>query len=257
MADLLLAADRGRLRVLTLNRPDQLNAMNDALYDAVAEALTAAETDPQVATVVLTGAGRAFCVGQDLGEMEQRPTYPPDERHGFAPFIEALEGFAKPLVAAVNGLGVGIGLTLLPYCDRVVIDPAARLRAPFVALGVTAEAGSSVLLPRLIGPANAADILLTGRWIEAAEAVALGLAHELSAPSEALAAALRYAEPFQALPVASLVATKSLLVAGRKDAGREARAREDAWFRILEGGPANREAVAAFRERRPPDFSQF
>ena len=245
------------MRVLTFNRARQLNAMNDPLYDAIADALTKAQGDARVAAVIVTGEGRAFCAGQDLGDMASRPKYPPGERHGFQPFIEALERFTKPLIAAVNGLGVGIGLTMLPYCDRIIMDEAARLRAPFVGLGVTAEAGSSVLLARMIGPSHAADVLLSGHWVHAPKALAIGLANEISPAGKSLEFALKYADAFQNAPVASLVATKSLLVEARLEVGRAARSREDVLFRQLEGGPANLEALAAFREKRAADFSKL
>jgi enoyl-CoA hydratase/carnithine racemase len=251
----LLSQDHGRVRVLTLNRPDQLNAMSDPLYDAITKALADAQADTAINAVILTGAGRAFCAGADLGQMANRPVYPKGERHGFQPFIEAVETFSKPLIAAVNGLGVGIGMTVLPYCDRVIMDERARVRTPFVALGVTAEAGSSVLLVSMIGPAAAADVLLTGRWVHAPEALVLGLAHEIAPSGDVVTVALRYAEAFQKAPVTSLVATKSLLMAGRLELGRAARKREDVLFGQLEGGPANKEALAAFREKREPDFS--
>ena len=231
--------------------------MNDPLYDAIAAALTNAQADPKIAAVIITGEGRAFCAGQDLGDMASRPAYPPGERHGFQPFIEEVERFSKPLIAAVNGLGVGIGLTILPYCDRVIMDEGARLRAPFVSLGVTAEAGSTVLLSRMIGPAHAADVLLTGKWVHAEESRTIGMAHEIAPAGKVLELALKYTDAFQNAPVASLVATKSLLVEARLEAGRAARGREDVLFRKLEGGPANLEALAAFREKRPPDFSKL
>jgi enoyl-CoA hydratase/carnithine racemase len=256
MTDTILkTADEGRVRILTLNRPAQLNSMNDALYDALAHALTLAAADPGVAVVILTGEGRAFCAGQDLAEMENRPTYPPGEVHGFTPFMDALDAFEKPLIAAVNGLGVGIGLTLLPYCDFVVMDEAARLRAPFVTLGVTAEAGSTLLLPALVGWSNAADILYTGRWIDAPTALQMGLVREVAPAGQVLDRARAIASQIAPNPVVSLVATKRLLCIARLDAARAARAREDAVFRGLEGGPANLEALAAFREKRPADFT--
>lgn len=245
------------MRVLTFNRPKQLNAMNDPLYDAIAEGLARAQADSKVAAVIITGEGRAFCAGQDLADMANRPKYPPGERHGFQPFIEAVESFSKPLIAAVNGLGVGIGLTILPYCDRVIMDEGARLRAPFVSLGVTAEAGSTVMLARMIGANHAADVLLTGRWVHADNAREIGLANEVAPAGKSLEQALKYADAFQNAPVTSLVATKSLLVAARLEAGKAARSREDALFRKLEGAPANLEALAAFREKRPPDFSKL
>ncbi len=230
--------------------------MNDLLYDAVAEGLVRAQADSKIAAVIITGEGRAFCAGQDLAELASRSKYPSGDRHGFQPFIEAVETFAKPLIAAVNGLGVGIGLTILPYCDRVIMDEGARLRAPFVSLGVTAEAGSTVLLARMIGANHAADVLLTGRWVHAGHAREIGLANEVAPAGKALEQALKYADAFQNAPVASLVATKSLLVEARLEAGRDARRREYVLFHQLEGAPANLEALAAFREKRQPDFSR-
>ncbi|MCZ6783923.1 MAG: enoyl-CoA hydratase/isomerase family protein, partial [Proteobacteria bacterium] len=143
--------DRERIRLLTLNRPKALNAFNDDLYDAVRDALADAAERDDVAVVVVTGTGRAFSAGQDLGEMERSRRHADGEPHGFTPFIEAVEAFPKPLIAAVNGIGVGIGLTLLPHCDLVLIAEGAKLRAPCVTLGVTAEAGSTALLPPRIG----------------------------------------------------------------------------------------------------------
>ncbi|MDX1649304.1 MAG: enoyl-CoA hydratase-related protein, partial [Myxococcota bacterium] len=205
----------------------------------------------------ITGAGRAFSAGQDLGEMARPPRHPPGERHGFGPFMDALESFPKPLLAAVNGIGVGIGLTLLPHCDLVLIAEGARLRAPFVRLGVTAEAGSSALLPARIGWQAAAHLLFTGAWMSAEEAVACGLAWRVCPPDALRHETLALAREIAAMPVPSLVATRSLLRDARLDAVRAARRREDERFAALAGGPANREALAAFRERREPDFTDL
>lgn len=249
--------DRARVRLLTLDRPEALNAFDDALYDAVRDALREAAERPDLACAVLTGAGRAFSAGQDLGEMARPPRHPRGERHGFVPFMEAVESFPKPLIAGVNGIGVGIGLTLLPHCDLVLIAEGARLRAPFVRLGVTAEAGSSLLLPERIGWQAAAHLLYTGAWLSAEEAVARGLAWKVCAPEALLDETLALAREIAAMPVASLVATKSLLLEARIEAVRAARARENGRFAALAGGPANREALAAFRERREPDFTKL
>lgn len=257
MAEVLETADEGRVRVLTFNRPDQLNAMNDALYEAVAAALDAASADAGVACVIVTGRGRAFCAGQDLAEMGEPPRHADGGQHGFRRFREALERFDKPLIAAVNGLAVGIGLTMLPYFDHVVIDETARLRAPFVSLGVTVEAGNSYLLPATIGWANAARLLFTACWVEAAEAREIGLAQEIAPAGTALAAARAFAAPIAAMPVAALVITKRLLLAARNDMVRAAHNREQIAFQELALGPAHREALAAFREKRPADFSSL
>jgi enoyl-CoA hydratase/carnithine racemase len=256
-ADILHTRQEGRVLELAFHRPDHLNAMNDALYDATALALQRANADSCVAVVILSGEGRAFCAGQDLGELAKRPTYAAGETHGFTPFMDALNTFSKPLAAAVNGLGVGIGLTMLPYCDFVAIDETARLRAPFVTLGVTAEAGSTLLLPARVGWSNAADILFSGRWIAATEAVAMGLATVTTPSGQTLLRAREWAEPIARNPVDSVVATKTLLLEARRQALLDARARETVAFARLEGGPANLEALAAFREKRKPDFSKL
>jgi enoyl-CoA hydratase/carnithine racemase len=251
----LRTEDHGRVRVLRFSREEVLNAFNDALYDAVGEALDAARADPEVACVVLTGTGRAFTAGQDLHELESPPRHTDGRPHGFVPFMDAVERFDKPLLAAVNGLAVGIGLTLLAHCDLVLVAEDARLRAPFVSLGVTTEAGSSLLLPARVGWQAAAELLYTACFIDAARAVEIGLAWRVCPSARLLEEALAVAGQIAAMPVASLVTTKRLLLAARADALRAARAREQVAFAALQGGPANREAIAAFRERRPPDFS--
>lgn len=129
--------DDKRVRTLTLNRPEALNAFNEALYDATAEALLAAAEDPEVAVVLLTGAGRGFSAGTDLAEMQARiidPDFTPG-KHGFIGLINALSAFPKPLICAVNGVGVGIGATILGYADLAFMSSTARLKCPFTSLG--------------------------------------------------------------------------------------------------------------------------
>ena len=247
----------GRVCLLTLNRPKALNAFNDDLYDALCIALDDAATSPDVAVVVLTGSGRAFSAGQDLAELENPRRHDDGLRHGFSPFIERVESFPKPLIAAVNGIGIGIGLTILPHCDLVLIAEDARVRAPFVSLGVTAEAGSTHLLPEAIGWQETAHLLYTASWLDAERAVESGLAWR-SFPSDSLLdSALEIATQMAAMPVASLVGTKKLLLDARLDAVRTARERENVTFGRLAGGPANREAIAAFKEKRDPDFTRL
>jgi len=254
---MLLIENRERVRLLTLDRPEALNAFDDDLYDAARAALVAAADDPEVAVVVITGAGRAFSAGQDLGELGNPRRHDDGERHGFAPFIETVEAFPKPLIAAVNGIGVGIGLTLLPHCDLVLISQTARLRAPFASLGVTVEAGNSFLLPATVGHRAAAHLLYTAAWLDAEQCVEIGLAWKSCPPERLLDQAMEVASEIAAMPIPSLVATKRLLVAARLDAVRAARARENEAFAKLVGGPANREAIAAFREKRKPDFTRL
>lgn len=249
--------DNGRVRLLTLTREEALNACNDDLYDAVRDALSDAAERSDIAAVVITGRGRGFCAGTDLGELENPRQHEDGKPHGFPSFIATVEAFPKPLIAAVNGIAVGIGVTMLPHCDVVLVGDSARLRAPFVSLGVTAEAGSTLLLPTVIGWQRTAELLYTSRWIDAATAREWGLASSRCSDEQLLPDALELAGEMAKMPVASLVATKKLLVEARLDAVRAARERENVAFAELLGGPANREALSAFRERREADFSNL
>ena len=146
--------DRGRVRLLTLNRPDALNAFSEALYDATAQALIDSAADPDVAVVVLTGTGRAFCAGTDLVEMGARnPGGGGVEPgvHGFAGMIDQMDSFPKPFICAINGLAIGVGATMLGFADLAFMSSEARLRCPFSSLGVAPEAASSYTFPLLLG----------------------------------------------------------------------------------------------------------
>jgi enoyl-CoA hydratase/carnithine racemase len=246
----------GRVRVLTLDRPDALNAFDTPLYNAVADALRDASADDEVRCVVVTGHGRAFSAGQDLGEMSRIDVSAGEQGgpHGFPNLLAALTSFDKPLLAAVNGLGVGIGFTMLLQCDLVFMGRSARLRAPFVPLGVVPEAAGSLLMPAVMGNQSASYALYTGAWIKADQAVACGLAWKVVADEELLDEVFACADEIAKMPTVSLVETKRLVVAARVDAIAAARAREDEAFSRLVGGPANLEAITAFLEKRDPVF---
>jgi enoyl-CoA hydratase/carnithine racemase len=256
---MLLTSDSDRVRTLTLNRPDALNAFNGALYDAVTDGLLGAAEDPGVAVVVLTGAGRAYSAGADLvdmakanaGERGQAP------RHGFGGFVETLADFPKPLLMAVNGLGVGIGATMLAYADLVFMSSTARLRCPFTSLGVAPEAASSLTFARLMGRQHAAWLLMSSEWFGAEQCREMGLAWKVCEPDELLPVTMEHARRLAAMPISSLVETKKLLAAPLREGIAEARERENAAFARLLGGPANQEALLAFRERRAPDFTKL
>jgi enoyl-CoA hydratase/carnithine racemase len=238
--------DADGVRLLTLSRPEALNAFNQDLWMAARDGLADAATDPAIGCVVITGAGRAFSAGQDLTEMADPSVFSSGEEPGYRAFMPVLESFPKPLIAAVNGVGVGIGLTMLPHCDIVLMAEGARLRAPFVSLGVTTEASASLLLPATVGWQQAAHLLFTEPWIDADTAVRLGLAWRKVTSDELLDESLALARQIGAMPVPSLVATKTLMLAGRLDAVRAARAREEAEFERLVGAPENQEALRQF-----------
>ena len=247
----LLIDDVEGVRVLTFNRPEKLNAFDTALYKACGIALEEAAADDTVKCVVLTGAGRAFSAGQDLAEMAQIATgeSSSDAAGGFPRFIDTAAVFEKPLLAAVNGLGVGVGLTVLLHCDAAFIAESARLRAPFVPLGVVPEAAGSLLMPAIMGNQRAAVALYTGEWITAPEAVAANLALDVVPDGEVLARTLDLASRIAAQPLGALIGTKRAVIAGRIDAIRAARAREDAAFAAMMGaGSENAAALGAFLE---------
>jgi enoyl-CoA hydratase/carnithine racemase len=253
----LQVADENRVRTLTLDRPEALNAFDEALYDALAEALDDAAQDPGVAVVLLTGNGRAFSAGTDLLEMQRIATDPTFQRgrHGFPGLVDALDAFPKPLVVAVNGIGLGIGCTILGFADLSFMSSEARLKCPFTSLGVAPEAASSYLLPLLVGRQNAAWLLQSSEWVPATEALEMGLVWRVCQPDELLAEARRHAQVLAANPISSLVAVKRTMTEPRRAGVAAARERENAAFAELMGGPANLEALAAFAEGREADFA--
>ncbi len=248
----LLITDEYRVRTLTLNRPEALNAFNEALYDATADALNAAADDPEVAVVVITGTGRGFSAGTDLTEMQARITDPAfvPGRHGFPGLIDALSRFPKPLICAVNGVGVGIGATILGYADLAFMSTAARLKCPFTSLGVAPEAASSYLLPKLVGRQNAAWMLMSSEWIDAAEALRMGLVWKVCEPADLLPEARRHAGVLASKPISSLIAVKQSMVEPIRPGIGAARAREDAYFAEMMGAAANAQALAEFNQGR-------
>jgi enoyl-CoA hydratase/carnithine racemase len=244
--------DANGVRTLTLNRPEALNAFNEALYDAATVALRDADEDPTIAVVLLTGAGRAFSAGNDLVEMQARITDPDFQsgEYGFPGMIEALTNLRKPLILALNGLGVGIGATILGYADLVFMSTTARLKCPFTSLGVAPEAASSYLLPQLIGRQNAAWILMSSEWVDADEALRMGLAWKVCEPDELLREARRHAGVLASRPIPSLMAVKQTVVEPSRAEISAALEREYAQFAELMGAAANADALAAFTDRR-------
>jgi enoyl-CoA hydratase/carnithine racemase len=252
---ILQISDENRVRTLTLNRPDVLNAFNEELYNATAVALREAATDPDVAVVLLTGAGRAFSAGNDLNEMYARITDPAMNERGshFSSMIDALTDLPKPLICAVNGVGLGIGATMLGYADLVFMSSTARLKCPFTSLGVAPEAASSYLLPRLMGRQNAAWLLMSSEWVDAAEAHRMGLAWKVCEPDDLLPEARRHAEVLASRPIPSLMAVKQTIVEPTRAEIAAATAREIAHFTELLGAADNADALAEFTGRKRAD----
>jgi enoyl-CoA hydratase/carnithine racemase len=225
--------------IITINRPERKNAFTRSQYEDLASALKEIDADDSVHVAILTGAGGAFSSGQDLKEMAEMATAvasgtpASSQPSGFTVLLDGLETFSKPLIAAVNGVAVGIGMTLLPFCDIVLIDETARMRVPFSELGVPPEAASSILFADQIGWQRAAEILFTARWIEATEVVEIGLALRTAPQGEVLAHAVELAKTIASKSAYSTRVIKQLMVAGRGGRIKEARAREEALFAEL------------------------
>lgn len=240
--------------IVEMDRPKALNAFSQLLMDELTDAFLDATTDDQVRVLVLTGAGRAFSAGADLTEMGQPPK---DAKHGFPGLLEAIFEFPKPFMVAVNGVGAGIGATICGLADLTVMSEKARLRCPFSALGLTAEAASTVTFPRLMGRQKAMWFLLSSEWWSAQQCVDAGLALEMTRAEDLMPRTLEQAKKLAALPVSSLAMTKKLIMDPLRDQMRAAAKAENEALAHLAGGPANREALDAFREKREPDFSSF
>jgi enoyl-CoA hydratase/carnithine racemase len=241
------------VRVVAFNRPEVRNAFDTAMYQEVTTALRAADTDEAVGAVVLTGRGSAFTSGQDLAEMAAiaSGTAVEGAGRGFMELLDCLVDLSVPLLAAVNGVAVGLGFTLLPHCNLVLVDAGARLRVPFAELGVPPEAASSVLFPALMGWQRAAQVLLTSDWVGAHELVELGLALQVCDEGTVLDETVALAARVAAHPRAATRASASLLRAARRDAVLEANRREQAAFAVLLGRAVGGGALAEYAARTP------
>jgi len=240
------------VRLLTLDRPDVLNAFGPDQFELMAERIVEAQDDPGTKVVVVTGAGRAFSAGFDL---TSRPTKGRTYTYGFAGLVDVVIDFPKPLVLAVNGLGVGWGATMLGLADAAFMAESARLRCPFSTLGLTAEGASTSSFPRIMGPQAAARFLLGAEWWSAAQCKADRLVLDVYPDDGFLDRVMGFARDVARLPTASLMTTKELLVGPHRAALHQANRDENEGLRRLGGGPANLEALAAFREKRAADFS--
>jgi enoyl-CoA hydratase/carnithine racemase len=236
------------------NRPDKKNAITHEMYTAMADAFRSADTDRKVRVAVITGNGDAFSAGNDLKEFIESP--PTDPSFPVFQFMKALAHFRKPVIAAVNGTAVGIGVTLLLHCDLVYAAPGAKLALPFVNLALVPEFGSSLLLAHAVGSRRANELLLTGETFTAEQAHADGLitgvvpADQLMATVQAKAAALVVKAP------GAVRLTKGLI---RADIAHmlERMEMEDKTFAERLSTPELKEAIQAFYDKRHPDYSKF
>lgn len=235
--------------LVRIHRPDKKNALTLAMYAALTAALEQAARDPAIGVVVLTGDGDSFTSGNDISDFLAAP--PAGDDSPVFRFLATLRQFEKPLIAAVNGMAVGIGVTLLLHCDLVYAWAGATLLLPFANLGLCPEAGSSLLLPKLIGYPRAAELLLLGEPFSAERALEWGLINGIGADAEAtLELALAKARRLAGQPAAAVRLTKALLKRTETDALRETIALESRHFMELLRSPDALAALRAFAGRR-------
>ncbi|WP_405540062.1 enoyl-CoA hydratase/isomerase family protein [Streptomyces sp. NBC_00075] len=256
MSTVLRVELRDRLAVLTLDRPRQLNAIGSETVERLEQALDDVRDNDDVRALVVTGAGRAFSAGADLGEIESF-TSPGQFRAFVGRLTEAfalLDEYPKPSVAAIHGFAFGGGLELALACDLRVVERGARLGLPEMKLGVLPGAGGTQRLPRLLPPAIARQMILTGEPIDAERAHALGLVNELAEPGEVLSVAEKLAGTLAAGAPLALAAGKRLIGHGLGMDLEAAIAYERETVSVLFSTEDRAEGLKAFRERRPGDF---
>jgi enoyl-CoA hydratase len=265
MADVERTTPRPGVALLTLNRPATLNAMTAELVESLHRHLDDLAVDPEVRVVVVTGAGRGFCAGLDLGGYGQAPHTEhlgPTQR-GFAvqkhiaSLIPHLRSLPQPVVAAVNGAAAGGGFALVLGSDIRLASTSAKFNAAFIRIGLSAcDIGTSWLLPRLVGAARAQELMLTGRVFDAEEAHRIGLVVELHRPEALLDAALAKADQVMANAPFGVALTKEGMWTALEIPGMQAAIDLENRQQIMASATADhREAMRAFVERRPPEFS--
>ncbi len=249
MSGFIIVSDDGPIRTVRINRPEKKNALTAPMYGDLSAALEGAARHDAVRCIVIAGVPGAFCAGNDLQDFLEAAA----RGGGLAPegvhFLVTLARAEKPLVAAVNGLAVGIGTTLLFHCDHVVAARDARFSTPFVSLGLVPEAASSLLAPRRMGHARAFALLAMGRPLDAAGAQAAGIVNTVVASAEVEAEAMKAAHEIAALPAEALALTRRLLRGDPDDAVARIEQEIDL-FRVRVASPEARAAFETFLSKK-------
>lgn len=245
----------GAVLRIAINRPEKKNALTTAMYDDLSNAVEQGENDPAIRVLLLHGNGDGFTAGNDLEDFLRMPWtgqgVPPAVR-----FMNVVAAAQKPVVAAVHGPAVGIGTTILLHCDLIYASQDAKFIMPFVNLGIVPEAGSSVLLPSIIGYHRAAELLMLGSPMTAQRAYDMGLVNQVVAPDALLTTALEVARQLAEKPAAALRATKQLLKKPLQAEVARAMREEVEVVRHHLNSPETKEALTAFLQKRKPDFSK-
>ena len=253
MAEIETSRD-GAVLTITLNRPDVLNALNRAMHDGLAAALKDAR-DPEVRAVVVTGAGRGFCVGQDLKEFSEASGEIADRLRGsYHPNIRALRALEKPVIASVNGPAAGAGLSLAAACDLRIASDSATFVPAFINIGLVPDSGGTFFIARLLGSARAFEWMTSGRRLAAAEAHGWGLVSEVVEADSLAERTAELAASLAVMPTRAIGMTKRLFAAAPTNTLEEQLELEAQLQSAATQSEDFREGVAAFLEKREPNF---
>lgn len=253
--DLIQREFSDNILTLRINRPDKKNALNLAMYQGLADGLRQADGDDTVRVILVCGTDDCFTSGNDLADFLGAP--PTGVDSPVMQFLIAISEARKPVVAAVNGLAVGVGVTMLLHCDLAYAGNGASFQMPFVNLGLCPEAGSTLLLPRIMGHQRAAELLLLGETFSADKACSLGIVTEVCPDCDVQAYARKKALQLASQPAAAVRLAKSLLKREYAHQLRETIIEEGTQFVARLKSPEAAEALQAFMQRRKPDFSRF
>lgn len=249
MTGLVSIGDDSGIRIVRMNRPDKKNALTADMYDAMAAALTGTRTDQTIRCVMFAGAPGAFCAGNDLDEFRKAAADGEGLGDAVLRFLHALAYCERPLVAAVDGLAIGVGTTMLMHCDYVVASTSARFTTPFVGLGLVPEAASTLLAPRLMGPRRAFAMLVMGESLDAATAQSVGLINAVCDSADVETQALAAARKIAALPPEAVLASRRM-IRGEPEELAERIDLEADFFRERLQSPEAQAAFAAFFARK-------
>ena len=247
----------GSILRVEIRRPEKKNALTGPMYEALANALEAAERNPDVRVILIHGQPGAFTAGNDLSDFLANPPVSEEPLPPVFRFLNTFSTLTKPFMAAVSGVAVGVGTTMLLHCDLVYAGESARFQLPFVNLGLCPEAGSSLLLPALGGHQRAAEMLLLCEPFNAEKARELGLVNAVLPDADVLDHALAQARKLAAQPAAAVRMTKQLMKRTQAALLQQTMQEEARQFRTLLVPPEAKEAFSAFFEKRKPDFSRF
>jgi 2-(1,2-epoxy-1,2-dihydrophenyl)acetyl-CoA isomerase len=257
----IAVATSDKICTITLNRPDSLNSFNEQMTTELKEAIQEVARDDQVRAAIVTGAGRAFSSGQDLGDLKQKYSTPghfphlaDDLRRRYNPIVTGLRGLEKPVIAAVNGVAAGAGMSLALACDLRIASEKASFIEVFINVGLVPDCGNTYMLPRLVGLGKALELCFTGDKVSAEQALALGIVNRVVPAEKVMEAANELAGKLASLPTKAIGLMKRLLQQSltsdlQTQLDAEAVAQEAAGLTA-----DHREGVMAFFEKRPPKF---